>query len=220
MLFTEPLVTLAATDITLQPAPVLGSPGTVAAAQFPAGFVALKNFIYSFINGTNLAAASGDSSYGMNASSYLPPNSQNGNAQPVNPAGGAPGGNPALYDILYTVTATVTNTGGMAGDEVPQLYLNLGGPNDPVRVLRNFDRIHLAPGASTVVKFHITRRDVSNWDPASQNWVITNYPKTAYVGNSSRNLPLSIAIPPQPGSGVVAGDYATATISAAVSAAT
>jgi len=57
----------------------------------------------------------------------LPANAQNGSAQPANPAGGAPGGNPALWDVMFTVTATITNTGSVAGDEVPQLYLGLGG---------------------------------------------------------------------------------------------
>lgn len=171
-------------------APVLGSPGSIASALFPAGFVALKDFIYSYLNSSNLATASGDSTYGENSSAWLPPNAQDGSAQPRNPAGGAPGGNPALYDVLYTVTATIKNTGPVTGDEVPQLYLNLGGPNDPVRVLRNFDRLTIAPGQTAQFVAQITRRDLSNWDPASQNWIITSYPKTVYVGNSSRNLPL------------------------------
>ena len=29
--------------------------------------------------------------------------------------------------MLFTVTATVTNTGGVVGDEVAQLYVALGG---------------------------------------------------------------------------------------------
>jgi len=201
------------------PAPVLGQPGTAAQALFPAGFNALKAFIYPFINNTNLAAASGDSTYGMNASSYLPPHAQDGSAQPAVPAGGAPGGNPHLWDVMFTVTATVTNTGPIAGDEVAQLYISLGGPNDPKVVLRNFDRIHIASGQSATFSAQITRRDISNWDPAAQNWYISTYPKTVYVGNSSRNLPLSVAIPLNNISGDVGGDVATATYSSEAAAA-
>jgi hypothetical protein len=73
-------------------------------------------------------------------------------------------------------------------------YLNLGGPNDPKVVLRGFDDLILDPGESQVFTYHITRRDLSNWDPVSQNWVITGYPKTVYVGASSRNLPLSAVL--------------------------
>lgn len=202
-----------------QPAPVLGQPGTAAQALFPAGFNALKAFIYPFINNTNLAAASGDSTYGMNASSYLPPHAQDGSAQPAVPAGGAPGGNPHLWDVMFTVTATVTNTGPIAGDEVAQLYISLGGPNDPKVVLREFDRIHIASGQSATFRAQITRRDISNWDPVAQNWYISTYPKTVYVGNSSRNLPLSVAIPLNNINGDVGGDVATATYSSEAAAA-
>lgn len=39
-----------------------------------------------------------------------------------------------------------------------------------------------------MVTLQLTRRDLSNWDPASQNWVVTALPKTIYVGDSSRNF--------------------------------
>ncbi|MHB8812741.1 MAG: glycoside hydrolase family 3 C-terminal domain-containing protein [Steroidobacteraceae bacterium] len=56
----------------------------------------------------------------------------------------------------------VTNTGKVAGDEVVQLYLKFPDvPGAPLRALRGFQRIHLAPGASQVVRFHLKRRDLS-----------------------------------------------------------
>ncbi|MGB6451759.1 MAG: glycoside hydrolase family 3 C-terminal domain-containing protein [Steroidobacteraceae bacterium] len=60
------------------------------------------------------------------------------------------------------VAVTVTNAGKLAGDEVVQLYLkfpDVGGA--PIRALRGFERIHLAPGASRRVEFHLARRDLS-----------------------------------------------------------
>jgi beta-glucosidase len=60
------------------------------------------------------------------------------------------------------VTATVTNSGKVAGDEVAQLYLKFPDiPGAPIRALRGFQRIHLAPGASRKVAFHLERRDLS-----------------------------------------------------------
>ena len=91
-------------------------------------------------------------------------------AQSYLPAGGAPGGNPDLYKTLFTVTATITNTGKMTSDEVPQLYVSLGGPNDAPKVLRGFERVTIAPGASATFTVDLTRRDVSNWSPEKQNW--------------------------------------------------
>jgi beta-glucosidase len=59
-------------------------------------------------------------------------------------------------------TATVTNTGKLAGDEVVQLYLKFPDlPGAPIRALRGFQRIHLQPGASQKVSFHLERRDLS-----------------------------------------------------------
>lgn len=74
-------------------------------------------------------------------------------------------------------------------------YVSLGGPSDPVRVLRGFEDVEILPGRAATVTFQLTRRDLSNWDPASQNWVVSSFPKTVYVGSSSRTLPLSQALP-------------------------
>jgi beta-glucosidase len=74
-------------------------------------------------------------------------------------------------------------------------YINLGGPNDPKVVLRAFDDLILDPGESETFTYQLTRRDLSNWDTVLQDWVITDYPKTVYVGASSRNLPLNAVLP-------------------------
>jgi beta-glucosidase len=60
------------------------------------------------------------------------------------------------------VAVTVTNTGALAGDEVAQLYLTFPDiPGAPIRALRGFQRVHLAPGASQKVEFHLKPRDLS-----------------------------------------------------------
>ena len=56
----------------------------------------------------------------------------------------------------------VTNGGRVAGDEVVQLYLEFPGvAGAPARALRGFQRIHLAPGASRIVRFRLQPRDMS-----------------------------------------------------------
>jgi beta-glucosidase len=60
------------------------------------------------------------------------------------------------------VAVTVTNTGKLPGDEVVQLYLKFPDTaGAPLRALRGFQRVHLAPGASQKVEFHLQRRDLS-----------------------------------------------------------
>ena len=176
------------------PAPTLGTVSNVSSDYlFPSNLTAIKAYIYPYLNSTDLAtSANSGSDYGDN--SFVPPNSQNGSAQPLLPAGGAPGGNPELYDVLYHITATITNTGNVPGEEVPQLYVSLGGPYDPKVVLRNFERLSIQPNATATFTADLTRRDLSNWDTVAQNWAISNYPKTVYVGSSSRKLPLSATL--------------------------
>ncbi|PVH97580.1 glycoside hydrolase family 3 protein [Periconia macrospinosa] len=174
-------------------APSLGnSSKNPADYQWPANLTYVYKYIYPYLNSTDLKEASQDPEYGVDHK--YPEGVTDGSPQPRIAAGGAPGGNPQLWDVLYTVTATVTNDGAVAGDEVAQLYLSLGGPEDPPVVLRNFDRLTIAPGQSVSFTADITRRDVSNWDPVSQNWVITNSTKTVYVGSSSRKLPLKATL--------------------------
>jgi beta-glucosidase len=60
------------------------------------------------------------------------------------------------------VAVTVTNSGDLAGDEVVQLYLTFPAvPGAPIRALRGFQRIHLAPRANQRVEFHLESRDLS-----------------------------------------------------------
>lgn len=164
--------------------------------QFPEAIAAsrVSMYCYPWLNSTDLAAASADPDYGVEYE--FPANAQNGSAQPVPRAGGAPGGNPRLYDVLYTVEATVTNTGAAAGDEVAQLYVSRGGEYEPVRELRGFERLSgIQPGEARTFSVGVTRRDVSSWDTVAQDWVVREgAAKTVWVGRSSRDLPLSEAL--------------------------
>jgi hypothetical protein len=159
--------------------------------QYPANFTPISFYIYPYLNGTDLKAASGDANYGAPDDSYIPAGARDSSPQKKPRAGGAPGGNPLLYDVLFTVTASIQNTGAVAGDEVAQLYVSLGGERNAVKVLRGFERLPIQPGASATFSADITRRDLSNWDTSIQDWVITADDKTVWVGASSRNLPLS-----------------------------
>jgi beta-glucosidase len=51
--------------------------------------------------------------------------------------------------------------------------------------------VHIKAGETAEVKFELARRDVSNWSTEKQDWVVTEYEKTVYVGSSSRELHLS-----------------------------
>jgi len=176
------------------PAPTYGNfSNSTADYLFPANFTRVPLYQYPWLNTTNLRNASADLHYGVPG--FVPAGAKNGSAQPIPKAGGAPGGNPMLYDVLYRVQATITNTGKVAGEEVPQLYISRGGPYDPVRELRGFERLSIQPNSSTTFSVDVLRRDINSWSTVEQDWFVRNTTKTVWVGSSSRNLLLKGVLP-------------------------
>lgn len=99
------------------------------------------------------------------------------------------GGPSDLWDEVVSVTASLSNTGSRAGAEVAQLYLTFPAEaTQPGRILRGFEKINLAPGASETVTFPLLRRDVSYWDVVAQQWAVANGTYTVSVGASSRDI--------------------------------
>ncbi|PYH67878.1 putative beta-glucosidase D [Aspergillus vadensis CBS 113365] len=111
----------------------------------------------------------------------------------VYPSGKKSVGGPVdLWDVIANVTVSVTNTGGRAGAEIPQLYLSYPeSAKQPVRQLRGFERVELARRERSTVTFPIRRRDVSFWDVEAQQWAVKGGEYTFSAGASSRDLRLS-----------------------------
>lgn len=103
------------------------------------------------------------------------------------------GGRADLFEIVATVTAQVTNSGGVAGAEVAQLYIGLpsSAPDSPPKQLRGFTKLSLAPGASGTATFNLRRKDLSYWDVGKQNWVVPAGEFAVSVGASSRDIRLT-----------------------------
>ena len=81
----------------------------------------------------------------------------------------------------------VTNTGSRAGDEVVQLYIHdpVASISQPVRRLRAFERVTLAPGATKTVSFTLDRNDVGFYDNMGR-FVVEPGQIDVYVGDSSK----------------------------------
>lgn len=82
-------------------------------ALVPEGFEKVPGMVYPWIASTEIPEIPG--------SGEFPYAAHNRSAQPILPAGGAPGGNPELYKVVYIVSVDITNTGEVAGTEIPQL---------------------------------------------------------------------------------------------------
>jgi beta-glucosidase len=93
------------------------------------------------------------------------------------------------------VSVRVKNTGSVAGDEVPQVYLDAPaqqpqGVQFAPKTLAAFDRVTLKPGESKDVKMHVAPRGLEYWSVADKRWVRSDA-RTVRVGSSSRDLKLS-----------------------------
>ena len=71
------------------------------------------------------------------------------------------------------VTAAVQNTGSRTGTEVVQLYVHdrVAPTSRPVRELKGFSRLTLAPGESKAVEFSVSVKDLGSYDP-QMAWVV------------------------------------------------
>lgn len=76
-------------------------------------------------------------------------------------------------DGTVTVEVTVTNTGSREGKETVQMYVGdrKSSLPRPLKELKGFAKVSLAPGESTVVTFTVGREDLSFFDPERHEWV-------------------------------------------------
>jgi beta-glucosidase len=87
------------------------------------------------------------------------------------------------------VSVTVTNTGQRASDEVVQLYLHdlVASVTRPIKELKGFRRIHLAPGQSTRVDFDLGPDELALWN-AQMKRVVEPGAFEIMVGASSADI--------------------------------
>ena len=89
-----------------------------------------------------------------------------------------------------TIRVDVTNTGDRAGKEVVQLYVS--APDSkvirPVRELRGFDKIELAPGETKMVSFTLDKRAFAYWNTDIHDWYVESGKYLIQIGSSSRDI--------------------------------
>ena len=93
-----------------------------------------------------------------------------------------------------SVSVNVSNTGDVRGDEIVQLYIrdNYSQVTRPVKELKGFKKINLAPNESKMVTFKITPDMLAYYD-LDMNYVVEPGKFTLMVGSSSRNSDLKKA---------------------------
>jgi beta-glucosidase len=83
-----------------------------------------------------------------------------------------------------SVETDVRNTAGISGDEVVELYLEYPqSPGTPLRALKGFERVHLAPGETRHVAFKLNPRDLSQVTEKGEHRIMPGS-YTVFVGGS------------------------------------
>jgi beta-glucosidase len=87
-----------------------------------------------------------------------------------------------------TVSVDVENAGERAGDEVVQLYLRdlVASVTTPVKALKGFERVHLAPGQKRAVTFTLGPEQLAVLD-RNFDWVVEPGTFEVMVGGSSED---------------------------------
>jgi beta-glucosidase len=91
-------------------------------------------------------------------------------------------------------TFTITNTGKIAGADVPQLYLTDAAGEKRMRLL-GFERVELAPGASRTVAVTADPRLLARFDGKTNQWRIAAGIHQVALGGSAADLVLTAQTP-------------------------
>ena len=94
----------------------------------------------------------------------------------------------------FKVTVDVTNTGSREGKEIVQLYIgdHESSLERPIKELKGFKKVDLAPGETTKVTFEIDEDMLKFYDPVQKCWVLEEGDFTAYVGAASDDIRTSV----------------------------
>ena len=93
----------------------------------------------------------------------------------------------------FKVSIDVTNTGSREGKEIVQLYIgdDESSLERPVKELKGFRKVVLAPGETAKVTFEIEPDMLKFYDP-ERGWVLEKGEFTAYVGAASDDIRSSV----------------------------
>ena len=95
-----------------------------------------------------------------------------------------------------TVSVDVTNTGSAFGKEVVQLYVadRESTAIRPVRELKGFEKVALAPGQTATVTFALDSRAFAYWNTQLHGWHVETGAFGIQIGKSSRDIVLEAEV--------------------------
>jgi len=96
---------------------------------------------------------------------------------------------------IVRVSMDIKNTGTRAGADVVQIYVaSTDGAHEPPKQLKGFAKVELEPGKAEHVIVTLDPRAFSVWSTKAKHWTVVPGGYTLLAGDSSRNLPLHVAV--------------------------
>ena len=89
-----------------------------------------------------------------------------------------------------TVSVRIANTGDREGKETVQMYVGdrKSSLSRPLKELKGFRKVSLAPGESTVVTFTVDEDDLAFFDPDRHEWVAEPGVFDVYIAAASDDV--------------------------------
>lgn len=89
-----------------------------------------------------------------------------------------------------TVSCDVTNVGSRTGKVVPQLYVRdvHSTVRRPIRELKGFEKVELAPGETYTVSFTLDKRSFAYYEPKCHDWFVESGDFVIEIGDNSRDI--------------------------------
>ncbi|HUX98002.1 MAG TPA: glycoside hydrolase family 3 C-terminal domain-containing protein [Candidatus Deferrimicrobium sp.] len=95
-------------------------------------------------------------------------------------------------DDEVAITLDIINTGDRRGAEVIQLYVQdvKASVERPLKELKGFAKVSLAPGEKKSVRFTLSKHDLSFYDETKKSWIAEKGLFKIHIGSSSRDIRL------------------------------
>ena len=96
--------------------------------------------------------------------------------------------NTTKIDGEIQVSVDITNTGGILGEEIVQLYVGYKNStvDRPVKDLKGFTKILLIPAEMKTISLKLKAEDLAYYDINKKEWIIEKIEYIIYIGSSSR----------------------------------
>ncbi len=96
-------------------------------------------------------------------------------------------------NATVTVSVDVTNTGGIEGKEIVQLYVRdlTGAARRPLRELKGYEKVSLKPSETKTVNFVLDYRSFAWYHTGIKDWYAASGDYEILIGASSRDMRLS-----------------------------